>query len=458
MISPDKHYTFASSERGGAQPCFAPYWVRCAYPVVCAIVLTLISANESKAKILEWADEAERPNQVDEEKWTFAGVPRFTFTNDDGFGAGLRFNAYQLKPGYRPYKMMIAGQAWMSTKFVQHHYIQIDWLDIGSKPLRLTSTAGFFQTRSNIYCGVGEASDCESPSEGTNQSSNHDAETFAARQGRRYNLMRFYQPYWVSHLRYNLGKTEKKLELIVGARLNYYRSGTWLDPDKDGRSDHYPFPETRYALAFPNGENGFFNQFEAGLSYDTRDDEPQPSRGMWLVTTLRSGGKWSGSNWSNVALHTDLRFYMPLTKRLTLTSRTLADFLFGTAPVNELANMGGLATWHRGVGGVYWGRGIRARRYPGPIKVGQQIEFRYRTRPFKIFGQFIDPIWVAFGDLGASSTSIGKLGSALGQMHMSYGVALRLALNHNFVFRMDLAFSPNEGFSPFFYNAPDHPY
>lgn len=442
-------------------------------PLPCVVVVLLASffaapawsgpdgsALDDKRPSSTGPDESE-PDGGDpsEGRWGLNAVPRFTLSNDEGFGLGVRGTAFWYRWDSQPYKTAISAQAFATTRFVQHHYLRVDAIDAFQLPLRIVAEAGYFQTLTFSYCGVGGDASCDD-----------DAAVAAARRAdlydedadrfvRRYHLVRYLQPYANGVVRWRLADKPHRPELIAGWRGHLYQPGDWTDEDGDGGFDLAPYPGSLYSQHFPDGEAGFASVVQLGASLDDRDHEPDPSRGYFVEASLRGAAPFFGSAWTFVGGNATLLLFVPLLpgRQLVLASRHVVDVLFGQAPVMELARVGGSRDY-LAFGGGDLGRGLRQPRFPGAVKLLVQEELRTSLYDFSLFDQtfraggalFLDAGWI-----GASATELETLGLGI---HYGFGVGLRVVWNESFVMRVDLAVSPRERFTPFLYTKPDHPY
>lgn len=411
------------------------------------------------ALLLASAAAAEEAADDDEGRWGLSAVPRFTLSNDEGFGLGVRGTAFWHRWGEEPYKTAISAQVFATTRLVQHHYLRVDAIDAFQLPLRVTAEAGYFQTLTFSYCGVGGEARCDDDEARAAARRagvyGDDADTFA----RRYSLVRFLQPYLSGVVRWRLGDKPHRLELVAGWRAHLYQPGDLGDEDEDGALDLYPYPGSRYARDFPGGEAGLASVLQLGASLDDRDHEPDPSRGYFVEASLRGAAPFTGSAWSFVGGNATLLLFVPLLdeRRLVLASRHVVDVLWGDAPVMELARVGGSRDY-LAFGGSDVGRGLRQPRVPGAVKLLVQEELRTSLVSVSFWEQRFRLGLALFLDAGVVAARADRV--ALDELALAYGVGLglRVVWNENFVMRVDLAVSPSERFSPYVYTKPDHPY
>ena len=120
---------------------------------------------------------------------------------------------------------------------------------------------------------------------------------------------------------------------------------------------------------------------QAGAAVDTRDDEPNPTRGFFVDASVRSSQPAWGSAFSFVGGNVTARLYAPLvpSRTIVVAERVIVDGVVGDAPWRERVRFGGLVETS-GIGGLDVGRGIRLARYPGRLRLSLQHPARWGIR------------------------------------------------------------------------------
>lgn len=377
-------------------------------------------------------------------EWSFAGVPRITVNSDEGFGLGLRGIVFWHRFNQRPYKTAISFQAWATTRLVQHHFLRVDAIDAFNLPVRLEVEAGLFSTLTMPFCG-----DPSPPGFGDDGCVDSDD-----------TRLRSVEPYALANARFRLlkeplFKDTLKVEAFVGWRGTQYIPGTLFDDDGDGQSDLFPYPGSRYATLHPDGEPGFASVVQAGVAVDTRDDEPNPTRGFFVDASVRTSQPALGSAFSFVGGNITARLYAPLvpSRTFVVAERVIVDGVVGDAPWRERVRLGGLVE-ASGIGGLDVGRGIRLARYPGRLRLSLQHEIRAMPLTLDVFGNTLGLPVALFLDTGASFDG----DDAPPRLLVGGGISFRVVWNKTFVMRLDLAVSPEEPGRLSAYSAPNHPW
>lgn len=391
--------------------------------------------------------------------WGLGLVPRFTLSSDEGVGLGVRGTAFWYKDDTRPYKTAVSFQAFATTRLVQHHFIRLDAIDVWGLPLRVTSEVGYFQTITFNYCGEASEAHCSVQSAAAAADELGLVGEQADRFVRRYHMTRFLRPYTQNVLRWRLGEKPHRPEWIAGYRGHGYIPGDFVDENGDQRLDFFPYPGSRYAKDYPAGEPGFASVLQLGFAVDDRDHEPDPQRGYVLEASLRAAAPWLGSTWTFGGANVSARLYVPLlpARALTLASRVMIDGIVGDAPFPERVRTGGFTDFYA-FGGADMGRGIRQQRYAGDLKAMMQHELRGVFGTLSGWSQDFRFGWALYLDAGVLADSLDPRAYTSLTARWGFGVGSRIVWNENFVMRIDVGWSPAEGYAPYLYTKPDHPF
>lgn len=387
----------------------------------------------------------------------FGGVPALAFDADNGFGFGVIGNLFFHDGATRPYRASVMLQLFMTTKLVHDHHITADWLKVGDLPLRLWSRLGYLQSRSQNYCGLGGEVACD-PALAVAEAARlglegEDADSFV----QHYYQRRFINPYAQVQARYALVEQPARFELTGGLRGGWFIPGTWDDEDGDGDADLAPFPGSLHERDFPDGEPGFESIVQAGVMLDTRDNEPAPSEGIWLEASARASSPLIGSAWQWAGGNVTLRGYAPLDqgRKVVLCSRLIFDGVLGDPPIQSLVRLGG-STDSYVLGGADLGRGIRAQRYIGKLRVVDTTELRWRFLDTELLGQQFSFAAAGFVDAGLVGRELVEPGPM--PLQAGGGAGVRAAWNQNFIVRFDVGFSSMEAWQPMYYLLIGNPF
>lgn len=184
----------------------------------------------------------------------------------------------------------------------------------------------------------------------------------------------------------------------------------------------------------------------AGVIYDSRDDEVYPKRGQFHLGAWRASGATpmsSGVSWAGINFI--LRWYAQLPAGFTLAGRIIVDAMAGHVPFYDLSQ-GGAFDPNDMPGGAQAVRGVPNGRYSGLLKTIGNAEVRRVHGAFRFLGSkfqvgtttFIDTgrVWndYTFADV--------RDGTGLG---LKYGIGGGpfLIWDTAALFRIDVAYSPD---------------
>jgi hypothetical protein len=386
----------------------------------------------------------------------FIVIPLYTQNPDAGPTALGAASLYIHDGKTKPYKMWVSGVASGSWAGVFSATGYLEFVRPWDTPLRFIFSGGYQTTLAGHYCGTGNQVSCD-----VQEAERGALNTTTTMSGyddfvRRYYRYRYHGPVGTGTVRWMVRDKPHRIEAVMGARGAYYFPGSFgfsgIDPA--------PYPGSKYAQQFPDGELGALNIVEGGLMFDNRDQEAGPTRGYWVEASLRSASQLTLSDWSFGGVNVTARGYLPLTRekgRLVLTERFIFDAIVGDVPTYELQRVGG--SWaYAAFGGQDVGRGIRQARVMGKVKIISQTELRALLLNWKWFGIPFEVGAVGFVDAGYIAADWRDVGRELPHINWGFGAGLRLRMMQNLLFRIELGFSPDEGFSPQPYLWPAWPW
>ena len=213
---------------------------------------------------------------------------------------------------------------------------------------------------------------------------------------------------------------------------------------------------------------GHHLELKAGLVYDSREHEADPSRGIWAEVyaygspdILNGRGK-DGYHYLKLAAH--FRHYVPLWKDKIVFAYHLAyqGKLAGNAPYYTLQNINTLYLRQiisDGLGSINTVRGVPYNSVIGDGYAWANIEMRFKLVSFRFIKQNFYLATNPFFDMGAcvQPYRLDEMKSVLtnntlsqaeknliytGQkekLHMSAGIGLKLAMNRNFILSAEVA-------------------
>jgi len=214
---------------------------------------------------------------------------------------------------------------------------------------------------------------------------------------------------------------------------------------------------------------GWVNSLKAGLTWDSRDNKPNPMKGIWTEIGIEVAPKFLGNDWSFSRLYITHRQYFTLIKNdLSLVYRLgYQSTLSGEVPFfyqSQVITSRLTGATSEGLGGSKTLRGILRNRVVGDGFFMGNVELRWKPVYFKFLKQDCYLGLNGFYDFGRVTKNI-KLPSDLPtrfqeiypteiysdyfnpgkeKFHQSAGVSVMLVMNQNFVVAIDIGKAFNE--------------
>ena len=352
------------------------------------------------------------------------GLPLADYSSDTGLGFGAMGGLAWGTVGTRP-RSEVELFLYGSTGGEQYHSVWFATHGVAGRPLGLDVSAGYASSQYDNYCGHPGEDACTNTVEGTRYAFRHT------------------EAYGSLSAQWHLGLSH--WSVFGGWSGALHLPGIPREPT--------PWPDSLYAERFPDGEEGFASTLQVGVAHDTRDDEAEPSRGLWADLSLRGGSPAWGSSWAFVGGNATLRTYAPLgTDRLVAATRVGLDVVGGQQPTASLSSTGGLQGY-QALGGGGMGRGIRYGRYRGQVKAVGQQELRASLFSISPLGHTVDFGAVTFVEGGWIAQGPTEMSDAAAAW--STGAGLRVGWN-DLLLRADVGLSPVEGWQPYVYVDFDH--
>ena len=231
--------------------------------------------------------------------------------------------------------------------------------------------------------------------------------------------------------------------------------------------------QTLDIISANEADGGWVNTLKAGLMWDSRDNRPNPMKGIWTEIGVEMAPKFMGNDWGFSKLFITHRQYFTLIEKdLAFVYRLgYQSTITGTAPFffqsQVITSMLTGAT-SEGLGGSQTLRGILRNRVIGDAFFFGNIELRWKPVYFSFLKQDCYLGLNGFLDFGRITKNISypdnlesNFNSLYGEtenfndyfnlgqekFHMSAGTSIMLAMNQNFVIAIDIgkAFNVQDG-------------
>ena len=404
----------------------------------------------------------EEKKQVTKDGWNFGALPTITFDTDLGFQYGALVDLYHYGDGSRypqyDHKFYFEVSRFTKGSGINRFYYDSDKLIKGlqtSIDLSYLSDQAYDFFGYNGYDAV------------VNYHWMDDADP-------NYKTRMFYK-YDRNMFRFKVDLQGKlsgdKIKWTSGINLLNFKTGL-VDIDKlnkGNEDDPLPTHEQQPGLyekyqewgiiSAEEADGGFVPTLKAGLVYDSRDNRPNPMRGIWTEAVVEGAPEFLGaeSSFAKLSLthrqyftiiEDDLSFAYRLNYQTTIAGHT--PFYYQTMVI--VSELKGASS--EGLGGGSTLRGVRRNRVMGDGYFLGNIEARWKFVRFQLINNnfylglngFMD-----FGQVTKKMSGIGNIPPAnlkydvvsnyydddAEKMHISYGAGLRIAMNENFIIKVD---------------------
>lgn len=386
------------------------------------------------------------------ERGYVTGLPLVSYSTDIGLGAGAR--AYYYWNGTRDdprfaqsaYLHRIFLQAFASTRGLQFHWLDYDAPRLLGSPYRVRAQLIFERNINSNYFGQGDAALAPLAFPGAPGETFGSYADYTEAQRRvvdgvaytKYDQYERIRPVFTASVeRLLLGD---RLRLLAGYGFAYAKLHDYTGEDVDavdgaGADLEAPSAPTRLrqdcdagrVIGCDGGRVGFLR---LGISYDTRDFEPDPNRGVFADLALDAATVALGSEYDYLRLLGTVRgYWSPAPRRadLVLAGRALLQLQTAEAPFFFQDVLTTTEDSRDGLGGHRTLRGYRQDRYVGRAMAAINGELRWTFTRFALGGQDLALIAVPFLDVGRSFDDAAALTAR--DWRLSYGGALRISWN-----------------------------
>ena len=389
------------------------------------------------------------------EGWKFGALPTITYDTDLGLQYGALVNFYDYgKPSINPYykhSLYLEISRFTKGSGVNQFKYDSEYLIPG---IRVTAEASILTEKALDFYGFNGYQSDYNPDFSDEESDNYISRVYY-RHGRDLNRFK---------LDFQGNILGRKLKWI-GGFLHYGHKISTVDIDElnKGKDEEDKLPDVN--TLFDNyvdwgiipedqKEGGNNNFLKLGLVYDTRDNEPNPNKGIWTEAFLLTGPKFLGNKdyaYTKLIL-THRQYFTVLKNKLTFAYRlSYQKKIAGEMPFYMLPYIFDLREDRDGLGGAKTTRGVLRNRIAGEDMAFGNFEFRWKFLN-KNFGTrnlylcltpFID-IGMVTGEYEFNQTSGEEVKIGDEKMHVGYGTGLRIALDQNFIVSLDYGIPLNK--------------
>jgi len=382
--------------------------------------------------------------------WSFGGIPAVAYDTDTGFLYGAILNFYDYGDGslYPGYGKSVYLEWTRTTKGSDKKVAFLDFKNVLNKGYRVTVDLSYLTEKALDFYGF------------NGYEANFDKTYIDDEDSLNYKTRVYYK-----HARELFRTTfdiQNKLPIDNArwfAGIGSYGTtiGTVDIESLNEGNDENPLPDstTLYDKYVDEGwinsddkKGGRTNFLKAGIVYDTRDNEPNPMKGMWSEAMFLFASSESGAYSQYVLTHR--QYFTLMEKNLSLAYRVgMQGKLSGDIPFYMLPYVHSTYKTTDGWGGSKTLRGILRNRVVGDGVAYGNIELRWKFKRFTLANQNFYLALNTFVDGGMvyqpyelpSSYSPSNMDESL---HIGYGGGFRVAINENFIIAVDYGMAKDE--------------
>ena len=415
----------------------------------------------------------EETKQVKKQGWNFAPFPSIGYNSDTGFQIGALCEIFDygdgsMYPGYK-HKFNV-DLSWTTGRQIKLHFFYDSKYLIPK--VRLTGAVTYMLATMYPFMGFNGSSApyYEYLASGKKQ------ENRVAMYNIRRNMLRVMADFqgniytnkfrWaagISYWWYDIGDITLKKKYDVGAGENEYLNAQGVDS-----GSLWQLYQRAGIIHENEAKGGHHIELKAGLVFDNREHEADPTRGIWAELyaygspdILNGRGK-NGYSYLKLAAH--FRHYVPLWQDKIVFAYHLAyqGLIAGEAPYYTLQNINTLYLRQivsDGLGSINTVRGVPYNSVVGNGFAWANFEMRFKlvsfrfikqnfylaTNPFFDMGACIQPFRLAEMQQASKDESLSQSERNLiytgesEKLHMSAGIGLKLAMNRNFILSAEVA-------------------
>ena len=398
--------------------------------------------------------------------WNFGAIPAISFDADQGFQYGAAVNFYNFGDGssFPKYKHSLYLEISHYTKGsgVYRFYYDSESL---IKGIHVISDLSYLPDQAYDFYGFNGYESVVNKNWEDQDSPDYKTRMFYKYQQKLFRLKTDFQGTF----------PESRFGWIAGFNLLNYTSAS-VDIDKlnkgNSNSDKLPSVQQQPGLyekyigwgliSSKEANGGFIPELKGGIVFDTRDNKPNPMKGMWTEAVIavipgflgaeNSFSKFSFTHRQYFTLiKEDLSFAYRLNWQQTISGNV--PFYYQPQMISSVLT-GSSST---GLGGAKNLRGVRRNRIVGDGYILGNMEMRWKFARRRLINQNFYFGLNSFVDLGQVTKKIDtgnrnipsdtpesdyfNIGAE--KLHISYGAGLRAVMNYNFVVAIDYGIATN---------------
>ena len=438
-----------------------------AFIILTICTFTYSQTNPADAVTQEEAQAVEKKKREKKKQgWTFGALPVVSYDTDIGFQYGALVNLYKYdSTRYPSYDHSIYAEWSQTTKgsgiirlaYDSEHLI---------KGIRLTGDIAYITDKAIDFYGFNGYESVYNQSWEDDEDPDYISRLFYRHDRKIFRFLADFQG--------NI--YDDKLLWYAGISFMNFKVGS-VDVDRlnEGKPEDQILQDTSIyqnyvdwgILSPEEAQGGNANYISGGIVYDSRDNEPNPMKGIWTELVLRAAPSFMGNkDFGHLKLAiTHRQYFTIIPKNLSFAYRVgFQTTLAGETPFYAQPMM--LFSFYRGalpqgLGGGKTLRGIRRNRVVGSTILYGNFEFRWKIIHTKLFKQNLYIALNGFLDAGRTfgeyKTDLSGVPAEINisdyfnpgneNFHLSAGGGVRFALNQNFIVAVDFgkALDRNDG-------------
>jgi hypothetical protein len=397
------------------------------------------------------------------------GIPSFSSDPLNGFGIGatgyifFNGNSDDLLFAYTPYFLRAGLNLKYSTGNSQEVRLKLDAPYVFNSPWRLKIDGVYSSSPNNVYFGLTEQT-LNSFTQGNYESYSKSLGTIRSGMNGEASKVadvlrnKFLEREWMINLKGERSLFDGNWRFIMGYELQHLSYKTFENEIIQATD-----PTTGKIISVPNGKSllqqdvenkkvfgingGLLSIIQAGLIYDTRDFESDPSKGIVAELSDEISAPVIGSSYLfNKALF-QFKYYHQIAPEIFPKTVLATRIGYGTimgeqAPFFEFQDQWSPDGSIKALGGSQTLRGYKENRFLGRTVAYANIELRHKVGELNVFGQNFNFGIVPFIDLGTVGDQIFQVN--LSQTKASTGIGLRVAWNLSTILTFDFSISPED--------------
>jgi hypothetical protein len=412
------------------------------------------------------AQEEASKKEVTKDGWNFGALPTITFDTDLGFQYGALVNLYDYGDGsgYPNYNHSLYFEVSRFTKGsgINRFYYDSDKL---LKGLQTSVDISYLSDQAYDFFGFNgydaivnyDWMDDADPNYKSRMFYKYDRKMFRFKVDLQGKLSGEHVKWigGVNLLNFKVGKVDID-------KLNKGKEGDEVLPPHTEQPGLYEKYQDWNIISEEEANGGFVPALKAGLVYDSRDNRPNPMKGIWTEAVLEGAPEFLGAESSFVKFSLTHRQYFTIVpENLSLAYRLAyqttvggnVPFYYQSQVITSILK----GAMSEGLGGAKSLRGISRNRIVGDGFFYGNIEARWKFWHF----QFINNNWYmglnGFMDFGQVTKKIDGLenipsgesnseyyDAGAEKIHISYGAGLRIVMNQNFVIAIDYGMAADD--------------